>query len=76
MVFAVLHRSVERVAGNYLRGLAPGQHSSEETSQRWRAVGDVVSNLTDPGIKPRFSRTNTDVLPTELTDLTYIFSFQ
>ena len=25
--------------GAYLRGLASGQHSSEETSQRWRAVG-------------------------------------
>ena len=28
--------------GAYLRGLAPGQHSSEETSQRWRVVGDTV----------------------------------
>ena len=26
----------------HLHGLAPGQHSSEETSQRWRAVGDTV----------------------------------
>ena len=29
--------------GSHLRGLAPGQHSSEETSQRWRVVGDTVS---------------------------------
>ena len=28
--------------GAHLRGLASGQHSSEETSQRWRAVGDTV----------------------------------
>ena len=28
--------------GAHLRGLAPGQHSSEETSQRWRVVGDAV----------------------------------
>ena len=28
--------------GAHLRGLAPGQHSSEETSQRWRVVGDTV----------------------------------
>ena len=28
--------------GAHLRGLAPGLHSSEETSQRWRAVGDTV----------------------------------
>ena len=27
----------------HLRGLAPGLHSSEETSQRWRVVGDTVS---------------------------------
>ena len=29
--------------GAHLCGLAPGQHSSEETSQRWRVVGDIVS---------------------------------
>ena len=26
----------------HLRGLAPGLHSSEGTSQWWRAVGDTV----------------------------------
>ena len=39
--------------GVRLRGLAPGQHSSEETMQRWRAVGNTVSGLTVPGIKPQ-----------------------
>ena len=28
--------------GAHLRGLALGQNSSEETSQRWRVVGDSV----------------------------------
>ena len=28
--------------GAHLRGSAPGQHSSEESSQRWRVVGDTV----------------------------------
>ena len=28
--------------GAHLRSLAPGLHSSEETSQRWRVVGDTV----------------------------------
>ena len=28
--------------GAHLRGLAPGLHSSEEASQRWRVVGDTV----------------------------------
>ena len=34
----------ERVtsSGANLRCLAPGLHSSEETSQRWRAVGDTA----------------------------------
>ena len=34
----------------HLRVLAPGQHSSEETTQRWRAVGDTVPDLAGPGI--------------------------
>ena len=33
------------------RGLAPWQHSSKETSQRWRAVGDTVTDLTGPVIE-------------------------
>ena len=28
--------------GTHLRDLSPGQHCSEETSQRWRVVGDTV----------------------------------
>ena len=39
--------------GIHLRGLGPGQHSSEETSQQWRAIGDTVSNLTDRESNPR-----------------------
>ena len=53
--------------GAYLRGLAPKQHSSEETSQRWRAVDDTVYDLTVPGIKPQTSRPDRDTLITELT---------
>ena len=33
--------------GAYLHAVVPGQHSSEETSQRWQAVGDAVSASTD-----------------------------
>ena len=34
----------KRVAncGPHLRGVAPGLRNSEETSQRWRVVGDTV----------------------------------
>ena len=38
--------------GEYLLVLAPGQHSSEETSQRWRAV-DTVPSFTGPVIEPK-----------------------
>ena len=37
----------------HLRGSAPGQHSSEKTLQRWRAVGDSVFDSTSPGIVPQ-----------------------
>ena len=37
----------------HLCGLAPGQHSNDETSQLWWAVGDTVSDLAGPGIEPQ-----------------------
>ena len=52
--------------GANFRGLAPGQHSSEETSQRWRAVDDTVFNLTDLGIEPHTSRIDGNVSTAEL----------
>ena len=39
--------------------LALGQRSSEETSQRWRAVGDA-DDLTERGIEPDDSDVFTD----------------
>ena len=33
------------IRGAHLRDLAHGKHSSEEISQRWRAIGDIVSDL-------------------------------
>ena len=44
--------------GIHLRGLAPGQHSSKETSQWWRAVGDTVSDLTGQRIELEIPRTD------------------
>ena len=38
--------------GIHLRVLAPGQHSSEETSQQWRTGGATVSDLTGVEIEP------------------------
>ena len=48
--------------GVHLRGLAPGQYSSEETSQRWRTVRNTAFNLTDLGSEPQTSRAVSDVL--------------
>ena len=39
--------------GVYLRRLAPAQHSSEETSQHRRAIGDTASDLTHLEMNPR-----------------------
>ena len=47
-------------SGIHLRGFAPGQYSSEETSQQWRAVGDTMANLTGPGIKLQTFQTDSD----------------
>ena len=55
----------------HLLALGPGQHSSEEMSQRWRAVGDTVSDLTCPGIEAQTFLTNNDDLTTEQTVLAY-----
>ena len=41
--------------GAHLRGSVPGQHSSEETSQRCRVIGDTVSGSIDPGLDPFLS---------------------
>ena len=41
--------------GAHLHCLAPGQHSSEETSLRWRAVDDSMFNFTVPRIEPQTS---------------------
>ena len=46
----------------HLGSLAPGQHSSEETSQQRRVVGDSISDLTGPVIEPQTSRTDNHVL--------------
>ena len=43
--------------GAHLRGLAPGLHNSEETSQRWQVVGDTV-DLTGSGFELQTSRTD------------------
>ena len=46
----------------HLRDLTPGQHSSEETSQRRQGVGDNASDATTQGIEALTFRTVSDVL--------------
>ena len=38
--------------GIHLRGLARGQHSFEEKTQKWRAAGYTVFSFTRPGFEP------------------------
>ena len=48
--------------GAHLHGFALSQHSSEETFQQWRAVGDTASDLTGQIIEPKTFHINSDVL--------------
>ena len=48
------------------RVLALGQHRSEETSQRRRAVGYIMSDLTGLGIEPQIFRMISDIFKTTL----------
>ena len=50
--------------GAHLHGLAPGQHSSEGTSQRWRAAG-ATADMTGLGVEPQTSRSDSVRLATE-----------
>ena len=61
---------------DHLRGLAPGQHSSEKTSQRWGAVGDTVFDLADPKFEPPTFRTYSIALTAELSGRLSLKSFQ
>ena len=46
------------------RHCAPGNTAPfEETSQRWRAVGNTASDLTGPRFKPQPPATETNALP-------------
>ena len=55
------YRSMVASGGVRPRVLALGQHRSEETSQRWRAVGYTVSDLTGLGIEPQIFRIDSDI---------------
>ena len=49
-----------------LRVLAFGQHRSEETLRRWRAVGYIMSNLIGLEIEPQIFRMDSDIFKTTL----------
>ena len=58
--------------GAHLCVLAVGRHSSEVTSQLWRAVGDTVFDLTDAWFESQTSRADRYVLTAKLYDTTII----
>ena len=58
---SLLYRNVVASGGARPRGLAPGQRSSKETSQRLRAVGYTVSDLTGLGIESQTFRIDSEI---------------
>ena len=60
------YRSMVATSGVRPRILALGQHRFEETSQRRRAVGYTVSDLTGQGIEPKIFRIDSDICNTTL----------
>ena len=54
IILAVLRRSVQRVCRAHLCVIAAAGNTApfEEMSQRWRAVVNALSDLTDPRFKP------------------------
>ena len=56
----ITHKPVTS-GGVHLCDLAPGRRSFEDTSLRWRAVGDSVPDLTGLGIEPKTSCTDSGV---------------
>ena len=76
IILPLSHRS-KRVTngGVHLRGVAPGQHISKETSQRWRSIGCTVSNLTGPKIEPLTSRAKNKVFNSCANFLVKILQF-
>ena len=59
---SLLYRNVVASGGAGPRGLAPGQRSSKETSQRLGAVGYTVSDLTGLGIKSQTFRIDSEII--------------
>ena len=60
------YRSIVASGGVRPRVLTLGEHRSEETSQRWRAVIYTVSDLTGLGIEPQIFRIDSDIYNTTL----------
>ena len=58
---SLLYRNVVASGRARPRGLAPGQRSSKETSQRLRAVGYTVSGLTGLGIESQTFRIDSEI---------------
>ena len=63
---SLLYRSVVASGGARTRGIAPGQHSSKESSQRRWDVGYTVSDLTCREIKPQTFPIDSNIFNTAL----------
>ena len=61
ITFAVVPQRGNECGGPTPRLIAPGQRRSEETLQRWRAVGYSASDSTGLGIEPQIFRIDSEV---------------
>ena len=59
-------------SGIHLRGSAPGQHSSEETLQQWRAVGNTASDISGLVFVPKTYRADNNVFNYEHVKLSLV----
>ena len=73
MIRAVLRQACNEFVGPISTPLHSGNTALlEEMSQRWRAVGNIVTDLTDPKIEPQISRSRDEQLTARPTDRYFI----
>ena len=63
-ILAVVPKRNSEWRGSTPRLIAPGQRSSEEMLQQWRAVGYSAPDLTDLEIEPQIFRIDSNIFNT------------
>ena len=73
IVLAVIRRSGNELVGPISASLRPGNTAPfEEMSQRWRSVGNTVSDLTGPRFEPQTSRSRDERVTARPTGTNFV----